>query len=133
MRFVDFDALPPSYRAYEGNAGRKHGFVWENECWFAKYPENTAGMRGDVPSYTTSPISEWLGSHIYELAGIDVHETVLGVSRGKLVCACRDFCREGTSLLTFKAVKNGDDRDRLLPDGSSSSGNSVYLSDILET
>lgn len=133
MELVDFDACELSYRTYEGNAGRKRGIIWRGDNWLIKYPENTAGMRGHVLSYTTSPVSEWLGSHIYALAGIDVHQTVLGISQGKLVCACRDFCPAGVTLATFKSIKNSDPRDRLLPDGSASSGNSTYLSDVLET
>ena len=41
-------------------------------------------MRGDVLSYMTAPLSEYIGSHIYEILGIDVHQTILGIRNGKL-------------------------------------------------
>jgi len=44
-------------------------------------------------SYTTSPLSEYLGSKIYEALGIPVHETVLGIRKNKVVVACRDFTK----------------------------------------
>lgn len=100
-----------------------------------KYPELTRGMRGRIASYITSPLSEYLGSHIYALLGISVHETVLGHREGKLVCACKDFVADtGCRLVDFHDLKNS------MPDDVSfgferrpSDGQSVYLSDVLWT
>lgn len=35
-------------------------------------------------SYTTSPLSEFLGSRIYEILGYDVHKMILGFRNNKL-------------------------------------------------
>ena len=57
-------------------------------------------------SYTTSPLSEYLGSHIYEMLDIPVHETKMGYRNGKVVVGCKDFCAAGTKLLEMRTIKN---------------------------
>ena len=49
-------------------------------------------------SYTNSPISEYLGSHIYKILGFDVHDTILGYANGKNVVACKDFLNRNESI-----------------------------------
>lgn len=63
---------------YGGHAGRKKAILIENEPWLVKYPQNTRNLDTVDVSYTTSPLSEYIGSHIYELLGIPVHQTILG-------------------------------------------------------
>lgn len=43
-----------------------------------KYPKSTKLMNVDGMSYTTSPLSEYIGSQIYKILGYDVHETIQG-------------------------------------------------------
>ena len=63
-------------------------------------------------SYVTSPLSEYIGSHIYEILGYDVHKTVLGIcndgKRNKVVCACKDFINDDTNeiLIPYTALRN---------------------------
>lgn len=57
-------------------------------------------------SYSTSPLSEYIGSHVYELLGQEVHETRLGIYNGKCVVACKNFLSPGETLLEFKDIKN---------------------------
>ena len=87
----DFESCETSGQFYGGNAGRKIGLVWRAGDWLVKFPGTTRNLQGSVPSYTTAPVSEWLGSHVYAALGIPVHETVLGIRDGRIVCACRDF------------------------------------------
>lgn len=132
---VDFNGYEPGVAFYGGNAGRKIGITYDGSVWMVKYPEPTRGMRGRIASYTTSPLSEYLGSHIYALLGVPVHETILGHREGKLVCVCKDFVAEtGCQLVDFHDLKNS------MPDDASfgferrpSDGQSVYLSDVLGT
>lgn len=42
-------------------------------------------------SYSNSPVCEYIGSKIYELIGMPVHNTILGVRNEKIVVACEDF------------------------------------------
>lgn len=91
---------------YAGDAGFKDGILIDNEYWMIKYPKNTTGMRGEVPSYTSSPLSEFIGSHIYDILGYDVHETVLGFKNNKIVVGCKDFCGEDGLLKEIRSLKN---------------------------
>lgn len=75
-----------------------------------KFPKKTDTMRNVQISYTTSPISEYLGSQIYASVGIPVHETKLGVFDNKLVVACKDITFENMKPLgklnMFSELKN---------------------------
>lgn len=64
---------------YGGMAGSKEGVLKDGAYWIIKYPKNTREMAVEGMSYTTSPLSEYIGSHIYGLLGFDVHETELGI------------------------------------------------------
>lgn len=68
---------------YGGAAGSKEGIIYNGEYWMIKYPKNIAGLErtGDA-SYSTTPLSEYLGSHIYGILGFDVHNTILAERHG---------------------------------------------------
>lgn len=119
---------------YGGRAGQKEGILIDGEPWIAKYPRTTRDLRGKrLPSYTSSPVSEYIGSHVYESLGIPVHETRLGYRNGKVVCACKDFTFPNGRLFEFKDIKNSlSDEDEGFS-GAPSDGESIYLSDVLAT
>ena len=106
---IDFSQCPDSERngSYAGNAGSKRGILYEGQNWIVKYPKTTRSMRGDkLPSYTSSPLSEYLGSRIYQALDVDAHSTLLGYDRGKVVVACLDFRPDNGILKEFRALKN---------------------------
>lgn len=77
---------------YGGQAGDKKRFIEEDgSAWFIKFPKNTKQFQHVNLLYTTSPLSEYLGSKIYELFNLPVHETKLGTYKNKLVVVCKDF------------------------------------------
>ncbi|MDR1691394.1 MAG: hypothetical protein LBR35_00965, partial [Rickettsiales bacterium] len=93
---------------YGGDAGAKDAIIYEDELWMIKYPKNTRNLKNPQISYTTSPLSEYIGSKVYELLGIPVHDTILGIRNNKVVVACRDFTkiREGDSLSGFSGMNH---------------------------
>ena len=91
---------------YGGKAGDKEGITIDGEYWIVKYPKSTKGMKGELDSYTTSPLSEYIGSHIYQILGIEAHDTILGTRNNKLVVACKDFCVSEGSLREIRTLKN---------------------------
>lgn len=127
----DFEACGRSGLYYGGNGGRKEGIVWNSEYWIVKFPGSTSGLQGDVPSINTAPISEWLGSHVYEMLGVPVQETVLGVREDMIVCACKDFTMPGRRLVSFHDLRNtlSDDEEGFVE--SPSAGLGMVLSDVL--
>ncbi len=108
VKIYDFDVCRTNERngTYGGLAGDKEGISFEGENWIIKYPKSTKGMRGELASYMTSPLSEYIGSHIYSILGYDAHETRLGIRNRKLVVACRDFCRKEGALREIRTLKN---------------------------
>lgn len=108
-KIYNFDNLEYSSRhgMYGGMAGDKDGVKIVNDFWIIKYPKNTKDMVGNnLDAYTSSPLSEYIGSHIYEKLEIPVHETLLGVRNNKLVVACKDFCKVRGSLMEMRTIKN---------------------------
>ena len=104
MNLIDFSNCPYSNRhgMYGGMAGDKDGILYNNENWIIKYPKNMDTMNGvdkTQHQYTTAPLSEYIGSHIYKILGYNVHETLLGVRNNKIVVACKDFCETRGALV----------------------------------
>ena len=49
-------------------------------------------------------ISEYLGSHIYQMLGFTCHDTFLGIYKGENVVACKDFMTNGYQFAPFNDV-----------------------------
>lgn len=132
VEIADLRDCAPSGLFYGGRAGQKEGILIEGEPWIAKYPRTTRDLAGKhLPSYTSSPVSEYLGSRIYELLGIPVHETMLGYRAGKIVCACRDFTFPNARLFEFKEIKNALPDDDAGFGSAPSDGEVILLGDVL--
>lgn len=122
--------------SYGGMAGFKDGILYENAYWIIKYPKSTAGLT-DVAelSYVSSPLSEYLGSHIYEILGYDVHETMLCFRENKIAVACKDFRTDDQQLLEIRTLKNSANEEltHLLETTfvSTSSSHMIDLDEIL--
>ena len=106
MYLIDFNECQENNKAYGGMAGSKLGIIYQGEDWILKFPKSTKGMRKTEISYTTSTLSEYIGSHIYQILGYPVHETKLGTKDNKLVVACKDFTDSHVRLQEFREIKN---------------------------
>lgn len=119
---------------YGGAAGRKVAIDIDGQLWMVKFPASTASSfakRTHLPSYITGPLSEYIGSHIYESLNIPVYETMLGKLDGKIVVACKDFS-VGKRLQDFASAKNMVSEENL-SHGTSSNSKSEYLSEAIRT
>lgn len=134
MKIADLRDCPASGLFYGGRAGQKEGILVDGTAWIAKYPRTTRDLQGKhLPPYASSPVSEYLGAHIYASLGIPVHETMLGYRTGKIVCACKDFTFPDKRLFEFKDIKNALSDDDGGFDSAPSDGESVFLGDVLAT
>ena len=133
MECIDFDRYEQNDRMYGGLSGAKIGICYHGANYILKYPQNLKERHFNnvAMSYSTSPISEYLGSHIYELFDLPVHETLLGMRRGKPVVACRDFLGQGDRLFEFREIKTTFESPGGEISGSETSGSGVELCDIL--
>ncbi len=109
MRIFDFSSCPFSDRngTYGGNSGDKEGILIENEPWIIKYPKKGSRLTNVSDLlYSTTPESEYIGSHVYEILGYPVHKTLLGIRNNHVVVACKDLCINDTRLIEFRQLKN---------------------------
>lgn len=124
---IDFTDLPTRKKAYAGANGSKIAALYEGEQYMLKFP--APPKRNKEMSYMNSCISEYLGSHIFEIAGIPVQKTLLGIYRingkEKIVVACKDFTSHDTVIQDFASLKN-----TLIDSGHDGYG--TELSEILE-
>lgn len=104
-KLINIHELKKTRRTFSGNAGAKIGVIFNNEEYVVKYPKNISRMKNVEIKYSTSSISEYIGSHIYEILGFPVHETLLGYDNDKLVVLCKNFDLEN-KFHEFKSVAN---------------------------
>ncbi|MDD7384322.1 MAG: hypothetical protein SPI12_03990 [Actinomycetaceae bacterium] len=136
MELLNFDhALIRGDFFYGGDGGAKLAIEYEGDVWMLKFPKSTRGRHNPHMSYTTSPLSEYLGSQIYAALNIPVHQTVLGIRAGKVVVACKDFTfekgRETARLIPFNEIKNAFMSSDL--DSYCGSGSDTLLEEVLAT
>ena len=115
QKIIDFSQCEYSIRhgSYGGRAGDKDGILYNKKPYIIKYPKSSRQLQNiNDMSYTTSPLSEYIGSHIYEILGFDTHETLLGYRNNKIVVACKDFCKTpSTKLMEMRTIKNGANKE----------------------
>lgn len=136
MEIVNLDDCKLSLKNgfYGGAAGSKDGIIYQGENWLVKYPKNIIGLdRTGEASYSTSPLSEFIGSHIYEILGYDVHETMLAERHNKIVVACKDFAKDAV-LMEIRTIKNhtSEALDELLEQSVGGSTGSEHVVDLEE-
>ena len=127
---------------YGGNAGAKDAIIHAGAVWMIKYPKTTRDMKNLQLFYTTSPLSEYLGSKIYETFGIPTHRTLLGMRNNKVVVACEDFTRSvcpdhvGRSVITKQLVPFHDLKNSFMSsdlESYSGTGSETLLDEVLAT
>ena len=87
--------------------------IYNNKNYLIKFPQETSNFQNVEIFFTTSPLSEYIGSHIYQILGYEAHNTILGffynekISRKQVVVACEDFTNNGKfKLIDYESIKN---------------------------
>lgn len=121
IEMIDFTNLELSSRnmQYGGRAGVKRGVMYDGDFWMVKFPKDTKELQYEINmSYSSAPLSEYIGSKIYEIMGFDVQEVKLGIffdgKRNKLVCGCKDFLKDEKSLLVSYTMLRNDSKLEVL-------------------
>lgn len=97
MEFLDFTNCKLSKKFY-GGSEKKIGIVFGDSLFMLKFQKKTPfGIRNNT-------ISEYLGSHIYQMLGFTCHDTFLGIYKGENVVACKDFMTNGYQFVPFNDV-----------------------------
>ena len=124
IRMIDFSncCIEP-LRAYDGANGKKICVLYNNEPYMLKF--QSLAKNNPQMHYSNGCLNEHIASSIFHTLNIDTQETKLGMYKGKLVVACKDFCAPGEKIVNFAMIKNACI-------GSSLSGYGTELSDVLE-
>lgn len=110
MNGIDFSNMDLRHKTYGGANGQKFQILYNNERYMLKFPAKPK-INQDM-SYANSCISEYIGSHIFNLIGIKAQETLLGTytstnGKEKVVVACKDFISSpDISIQDFTSIKN---------------------------
>ena len=94
----DYSKYPIDNTVYYGGAERKVQITINNRKYIVKYQKNSE--IGKVYNH----ISEYIGSHIFNLLGIPVQESFLGVYKGEEVVLLKHFCVNDEKLVPFNDV-----------------------------
>ena len=76
MKLINFTELPLRKKSYGGANGNKISIVFNNELYMLKLPAHAPKNKN--LSYANSCVSEYLGSHIFNMLGVEAQETILG-------------------------------------------------------
>jgi len=135
MDLINFNDFKQNQRMYGGTAGRKMGITYNGKDYLLKFPGNLKEqqMKNINLSYSNSPVCEYIGSKIYEIIGLDVHNTILGTRNEKIVVACEDFLEDGDRLYEFDKIKVTFEPHFLDSNGNETNGVGVDLYEIMMT
>ncbi len=94
----DYSVYPIDNNVFFSGAEDKAQITINGQRYIIKYQRNSeVGM-------TFSHVSEYLGSHVFELLGIPVQDTFLGTYNGKNIVLLKHFCADGEILVHFNGV-----------------------------
>ena len=93
----DYSRYPDGNRYYSG-AERKKSILINEKPYLVKFRKKSReGLR-------YNHVSEYLGSHIFALLGIETQETFLGIYKGENVVVIQDFLGEDEVFVPFNGV-----------------------------
>ena len=94
----DYSIYPIDTDVFFSGAEDKAQITINGQRYIMKYQRNSEiGM-------TFSHVSEYLGSHMFEILGIPVHDTFLGIYNGRNIVLLKHFCADGEILVHFNGV-----------------------------
>ncbi len=94
---LDYSVYPDGGRYYSG-AEKKRSILINGNAYLVKFQKNSReGLR-------FNHVSEFLGSHIFSMLGIETQETQLGLYKDENVVVIKDFLGEDEVFVPFNGV-----------------------------
>ena len=122
---IDFTNCIEEINEYKGSE-KKKTLIYNNKKFLVKFPDPIRS-KGKEISYVNNAFSEYIGSQIFSIIGIETQNTLLGYytvnNTKKTVCACEDFTTSNTYLYEFENIVNSSMLDKKV---------GTELSDILQ-
>lgn len=88
----------PKSNTYYGGSEKKIGLIISGSEYMIKFQKKTEfGKRNNH-------ISEYIGSHIFEMLGFESQKTFLATYEGEQVVACKSFIEDGYQFVPFNDV-----------------------------
>ena len=97
MEIFDFTNYILSEKRY-GGTEKKLGIYIGGSQYMLKFQKRT------IFGYHFNTISEYIGSHVYQMLGFNCQNTFLGKYKGENVVACKDFVVDGYQFVPFNDV-----------------------------
>lgn len=131
--FIDCDNIRLIEKAYGGNSCEKLAVSYNNENYLLKFPNSLKNkdIRNSSLSYSHSPLSEYVGSHVYSLLGFPTHQTFLGTKKHRIVVLCKDFLDETSMLMELKKWFTTDDSSRSYGSSFNDIGKQIDIDSLL--
>ena len=128
----DISNVPSNLKTYGGLACTKIGVTLDGIDYLVKYPTSTKAKNFKNTSllYLNNSVSEYLGSKIFKLFGLPVHNVSLVFRNEKLCALCEDFVKSGR-LVEFRELKSTYEPGFINPDGNMSDGSGTDLEETL--
>ena len=106
MELHDFSKAEELVPEYTGSE-KKKTMIYNHKKYLVKFPDPTREKKRNN-SYINNVFSEYIGSHVFEMAGIETQKTLLGTylykGQEKIVCACEDFTNDHVVLYEFEKL-----------------------------
>ena len=128
----DISDVPSNLKTYGGLACTKVGVTLDGIDYLVKYPTSTKAKNFKNTSllYLNNSVSEYLGSEIFKLFGLPVHNVTLVLRNEKLCALCEDFVKFGR-LVEFRELKSTYEPGFVNLDGDESDGSGTDLEEAL--
>lgn len=103
---IDFTNALEEFNHYRGSE-KKKTLLLNNKKYLVKFPDPIREKNKNI-SYINNAFSEYIGSNIFKMVGIDTQNTILGIynynGKEKIVCACEDFTTDKDLLYEFELL-----------------------------
>lgn len=111
---IDFTNAKEVFNNYKGSE-KKKTLVYNKKRYLVKFPDPIREKNKNI-SYINNAYSEYIGSNIFKIIGIDTQNTILGKyeynGKEKIVCACEDFTTDESKLYEFENLALSTNLDK---------------------
>lgn len=122
---IDFTNAVEEFNNYKGSE-KKKTLIYNNKKYLVKFPDPVLNKNQNT-FYINNTISEYIGSHIFEMSNFETQNTLLGIynynGKEKIVCACEDFTDDNNILYEFENLALSTNPDKKIE---------TELNDIME-
>lgn len=103
---IDFTNAVEEFNSYKGSE-KKKTLVYNGKKYLVKFPDPVREKNKRI-SYINNAFSEYIGSNIFKIVGLNTQNTILGKykynGKEKIVCACEDFTDGQNILYEFENI-----------------------------